>query len=169
MQRLAFALPSTLPAACGPCFRPAIDPPGGHLAALVYASTCLSKGSRVTLTIESVTALRNLRAAPADAEAQQEGAAQGGAAEQTPQRDGAARPARPGQRQQTAETQPATRPQERAGGGRAEDEHTAELRESSRICKDDAATVDADADTDADADATSVRPCHPPASVSVWG
>ena len=136
----------------------------------MYASTCLSKGSRVTLTIESVTALRNLRAAPADAEAQQEGAAQGGAAEQTPQRDGAARPAPGnGSKVQTAETQPATRPQERAGGGRAEDEHTAELRESSRICKDDAATVDADADTDADADATSVRPCHPPASVSVWG
>ena len=62
-------------------------------AALVYASTCLSRGSRVTLTIESVMALRNLRAAPAGAEAQQEDAAQGGAAEQTPQRDGAARPA----------------------------------------------------------------------------
>ena len=35
----------------------------------------------------------NLQAAPADAGGQQEGAAQGGAAEQTPQRDGAARPA----------------------------------------------------------------------------
>ena len=62
-------------------------------AALVHASTCLSKGSRVTLTIESVTVLRNLRDAPADAEAQQEDAAQGGATEQTPQRDEAARPA----------------------------------------------------------------------------
>ena len=39
-------------------------------AALVYAGTCLTRGSRVTLTIVSVTALRNLRAAPADAEAQ---------------------------------------------------------------------------------------------------
>ena len=36
-------------------------------AALVYASTCLSRGSRVTLTIESGTALRNLIAAPAGA------------------------------------------------------------------------------------------------------
>ena len=62
-------------------------------AALGYAGTCLSRGSRVTLTIESETARRNLTAAPAGAEAQQEGAAQGGAAAQTPQRDGAARPA----------------------------------------------------------------------------
>ena len=60
---------------------------------MVYAGKCLTRGSRVTLTIESVTALRNLRAAPADAETQQEGAAQGGAAEMAPQRDGAARPA----------------------------------------------------------------------------
>ena len=49
--------------------------------------------SRVTLTIESGTALRNMIAAPVGAEAQQEGAARGGAAAQTPQRDGAARPA----------------------------------------------------------------------------
>ena len=63
-------------------------------AALVYASTCLSRGSRVTLTIESGTALRNLIAAPAGAEAQKEGAAQEGAAAQTPRRDGAARPSR---------------------------------------------------------------------------
>ena len=62
-------------------------------AALVYAGTCLTRGSRVTLTVESVTALRNLQAAPAGTEAQQEGAAQGGAAGRTPQRDGPARPA----------------------------------------------------------------------------
>ena len=62
-------------------------------AALVYASTCLQRGSRVTLTIESGTAMRNLQAAPAGTGTQQEGAAQGGAAEQTPQRHGAARPA----------------------------------------------------------------------------
>ena len=64
-------------------------------AALAYAGTCLTRGSRVTLTIESVTALRNLRAAPADAETheQEGGAAQGGATEKAPQRDGAARPA----------------------------------------------------------------------------
>ena len=61
-------------------------------AALVYAGTCLSRGSKVTLTIESGTALRNLITAPAGAEAQQEGAAQGGAAAQEPRRDGAARP-----------------------------------------------------------------------------
>ena len=47
----------------------------------------------MTLTVESVTALRNLRAAPSGAETQQEGAAQGGAAGMTPQRDGPARPA----------------------------------------------------------------------------
>ena len=46
----------------------------------------------MTLTIESVTALRNLHAAPADEEAQPGAAAQGGAAAQTPHRDGAARP-----------------------------------------------------------------------------
>ena len=57
----------------------------------MYASTCLSRGSRVTLTIESGTAMRNLQAAPAGA-GQQMGAAQGGAAEPTRQRDGAARP-----------------------------------------------------------------------------
>ena len=34
--------------------------------ATVYAGQCLSKGRRVTLTIESVTAMRNLHAAPAD-------------------------------------------------------------------------------------------------------
>ena len=39
-------------------------------AALVYAGTCLSRGSKVTLTIESGTALRNLITAPAGAEAQ---------------------------------------------------------------------------------------------------
>ena len=61
-------------------------------AALEYAGQCLSKGSKVTLTIESVTALRNLHAAPADEEAQPGAAAQGGAAAQTPHRDGAARP-----------------------------------------------------------------------------
>ena len=42
------------------------------------AGQCLSKGSKVTLTIESVTALRNLHAAPADEEAQPGAAAQGG-------------------------------------------------------------------------------------------
>ena len=62
-------------------------------AALVYAGTCLTRGSRVTLTVESVAALRNLQAAPAGTEAQQEGAAQGGAEGMTPQRDGPARPA----------------------------------------------------------------------------
>ena len=62
-------------------------------AALVYASTCLQRGSRVTLTIESGTAMRNLQAAPVGTGAQPGGAAQGGAAEQTPQRHGAARPA----------------------------------------------------------------------------
>ena len=63
----------------------------------------------MTLTMESVTALRKL-AGRAGAEAQQEGAAQGGAVEQTPQRDG--RPA-PGtatndttNAKKTTETQP---------------------------------------------------------------
>ena len=44
------------------------------------------------VTIESVTAMRNLHAAPADEGTQPETAAQGGAAAQTPHRDGAARP-----------------------------------------------------------------------------
>ena len=52
---------------------------------------CLSKGSKVTLTVESVTALRNLHDAPANEEARPGAAAQGGAAAQTPHRDGAAR------------------------------------------------------------------------------
>ena len=43
--------------------------------------------------MESATALNNLRDAPEDAEPQQEGAARGRAAEQSPQRDGAARQA----------------------------------------------------------------------------
>ena len=73
--------------------------------------------SRVTLTIESVTALRNLRAAPADAEAQKKGAAQGGAAEQTPQRDGAARP-RP-RATATNGRDPTRDPTSREGGRRA--------------------------------------------------
>ena len=34
--------------------------------ALEYAGQCLSKGSKVTLTVESATALRNLHDAPAD-------------------------------------------------------------------------------------------------------
>ena len=75
----------------------------------------------MTLTMESVT-LRNLRAAPAGAEAQQEDAAQGGAAEQTPQRDGAARPA-PGNDNKLQRPNPRLdASQERAGGGRAGDE-----------------------------------------------
>ena len=61
-------------------------------AALEYAGQCLSKGRKVTLTIESVTAMRNLHAAPADEGTQPGTAAQGGAAAQTPHRDGAARP-----------------------------------------------------------------------------
>ena len=74
--------------------------------------------SRVTLTIESVTALRNLRAAPADAKAQKKGAAQGGArAEQTPQRDGAARP-RP-RATATNGRDPTRDPTSREGGRRA--------------------------------------------------
>ena len=40
---------------------------------------------------------------------------------------------------------------------------------NNRAYQDSIAAADADADTDADAEATSVRPCHPPASVSVWG
>ena len=36
-------------------------------AALVSASTCLLRGSRVTITVESVTALNNLIDAPEDA------------------------------------------------------------------------------------------------------
>ena len=60
--------------------------------ALEYAGQCLSKGSEVTLTVESVTALRNLHDAPAGEEARPGAAAQGGAAAQTPHRDGAARP-----------------------------------------------------------------------------
>ena len=62
-------------------------------AALVYTGQCLAKGRRVTLTVESVTALRNLHAAPKGASTPQEEAARGGAAEQPPQRHGAARPA----------------------------------------------------------------------------
>ena len=41
-------------------------------AALVYAGQCLAKGRRVTLTVESVTALRNLNAAPKGASTPQE-------------------------------------------------------------------------------------------------
>ena len=89
-------------------------------ALVVYASTCLLKGSRVTLTIESGTAMRNLQAAPAGTGAQQEGSAQGGAAEQTPQRNGAARPA-PGNGSKRQRRQPAARPQEREGDGGAGD------------------------------------------------
>ena len=85
--------------------------------------------------VKRYTALRNLRAAPADAEAQQEDAAQGGGRQHGRQIADATerRGARPppgkglwsaGQRQQTAETQPATREprpdpsRERAGAGR---------------------------------------------------
>ena len=60
--------------------------------ALEYAGQCLAKGSKVTLTVESATALRNLHDAPADEEAGPGAAAQGGVAAQTPHRDGAARP-----------------------------------------------------------------------------
>ena len=60
--------------------------------ALEYAGQCLSKGSKVTLTVESATALRNLHDAPADEEARPGAAALGGVAAQTPHRDGAARP-----------------------------------------------------------------------------
>ena len=42
-----------------------INPPGGHMGgSAVYAGQCLAKGRRVTLMVESVTALRNLHAAP---------------------------------------------------------------------------------------------------------
>ena len=41
-------------------------------AALVYAGQCLAKGRRVTLMVESVTALRNLHAAPKGASTPQE-------------------------------------------------------------------------------------------------
>ena len=34
---------------------------------MVYAGQCLAKGRKVTLTVESVTALRNLHTAPTDA------------------------------------------------------------------------------------------------------
>ena len=98
----------------------AIHPPGRHTiwAALVYAGQCLAKGRRVTLTVESVTALRNLHAAPKGASTPQEEAARGGTAEQPPQRDPEER--RGGetgskQREQAAEAQPAARPQEGAG------------------------------------------------------
>ena len=47
---------------------------------------------KVTLTVESATALRNLHDAPADEEAGPGAAAQGRVAAQTPHRDGAARP-----------------------------------------------------------------------------
>ena len=57
--------------------------------ALEYAGQCLSKGSKVTLTVESATALRNLHDAPADEEARPGAAAQGGVAARTPHRDGA--------------------------------------------------------------------------------
>ena len=33
----------------------------------MYAGQCLAKGRKVTLTVESVTALRNLHTAPTDA------------------------------------------------------------------------------------------------------
>ena len=58
----------------------AIHPPGRHTiwAALVYAGQCLAKGRRVTLTVESVAALRNLHAAPKGASTPQEEAARGG-------------------------------------------------------------------------------------------
>jgi len=46
-------------------------------SALVYAGQCLAKGRKVTLTEESVTALRNLHTAPTDASNPQEDAARG--------------------------------------------------------------------------------------------
>ena len=85
----------------------------------------------MTLTMESVTALRKL-AGRAGAEAQQEGAAQGGAVEQTPQRDGRPAPGNGNKRhctnaKKTTETQPPNpRPDltreggRRTSGGRAE-------------------------------------------------
>ena len=56
-------------------------------AALVYTGQCLAMGRRVTLTVESVTALGNLHVAPKGASTPQEEAARGGTAEQPPQRD----------------------------------------------------------------------------------
>ena len=61
-------------------------------AALVYAGQCLAKGRKVTLTVESVTALRNLHTAPTDASNPQEDAASGETSAHPPQRQGAARP-----------------------------------------------------------------------------
>ena len=79
----------------------------------------------MTLTMESVTALRKL-AGRAGAEAQQEGAAQGGAVEQTPQRDGRPAPGNGNKRHYKRKkndrdptSQPATRPHKR---GREADE-----------------------------------------------
>ena len=83
--------------------------------------------------MESVTALRKL-AGRAGAEAQQEGAAQGGAVEQTPQRDGRPAPGNGNKRHYKRKkndrdptSQPATRPPDltreggrRTSGGRAE-------------------------------------------------
>ena len=66
--------------------------------------------------MESVTALRNLHAAPKGASTPQEEAARGrGAAEQPPQRHGTARPAESNGNNFAAEAQPAARPQEGAG------------------------------------------------------
>jgi len=84
-------------------------------AALVYAGQCLAKGRKVTLTVESVTALRNLHTAPKGASTPQEEAARGETSAQPPQRQGAARPAESNLREQAAEAQPAARPQEGAG------------------------------------------------------
>ena len=86
----------------------------------MYASTCLSRGSRVTITVESVTALNNLRDAPEDAEPQQESAARGRAAGQSPQRDEAARPAPGnGNKRQRPNPRPDLKRGREEGGGEA--------------------------------------------------
>ena len=83
--------------------------------ALEYAGQCLSKGSEVTLTVASVTALRNLHDAPAGEEARPgRRPGRGGGADAAQRRSGQADA---GQRQQATAPQRATRPQEGEGGG----------------------------------------------------
>ena len=58
-----------------------------------WPMVCLAKGRKVTLTVETVTALRNLHTAPKGASKPQEEAARGETSAHPPQRQGAARPA----------------------------------------------------------------------------
>jgi len=92
-------------------------------AALVYAGQCLAKGRKVTLTVESVTALRNLHTAPTDASNPQEEAARGETSAHPPQRQGAARPAESnGNKRQRGPTRgPTSRGGGTATAGRAQE------------------------------------------------